>query len=214
MNEKAVSFSASAPYYIQGELSPSTAHIWIVCHGYGQLARYFAKRMDVLDAEKNFIIAPQGLDRFYLNQFTKVAASWTTRENRDTHVENQLNYLDQIFQAELHDVDWSNTKLTLLGFSQGVSVVTRWAAYRNISFDRMILWAGGFPPELTAEHWTHLKSDAEVWTVVGDEDPYINEEKMKSQGEMLTSAFGKTPQLVQFKGGHEISREILAQYFN
>ena len=206
-----VSFTIEAPYFTWGEKSEKTQNIWIVCHGFGQLARHFMKRFDVLDPETNYVIAPQGLSRFYMDNYTKVAASWTTREFRDMHVDNQIAYLDQIYSREITPELLAQAKFNLLGFSQGVSVVTRWTAYRQIPIDRLILWAGGFPPELTPEKWTFLKSDMELWVVVGKDDEFLTDDRKKKQEELITNSI-KKPEVIIFDGKHEVKREALKAF--
>ncbi|MEZ4825117.1 MAG: hypothetical protein R3C61_02315 [Bacteroidia bacterium] len=207
--EKTVSFTTLAPYFVMGEYTAATRHLWIVCHGHGQLARYFAKRFDILDLQRHTIIAPQGPDRFYMDNYTRVGASWTTRENRDMHIENQLNYLDVVFEAETKNVDFQTTRLHLLGFSQGVSAITRWAASRHIAFDSLIMWAGGFPPELTQQPWSWIKPDAKFFSVVGKEDEFLTEERLEEQKKLISAAF-ENCEFIMFDGKHEMNRAVLA----
>lgn len=212
-DEKILSFQTEAPYYTQGKISEKTEEIWIICHGYGQMARYFLRRFDVLDEETHFLIAPQGLDRFYFDNFTKLGASWTTRELRDTHVSNQQNYLNAMFDAELGNLDLSKYKLRILGFSQGVSVITRWTVQRQIPFDHMIMWAGGFPPNLTAEKWAFRKLGSKISVVVGDGDPFLKKEKLADEKSLIESIFPDY-EFILFEGGHQVLREVVQDIVN
>lgn len=207
---KQVSLSIQAPYVTRGKLTPETKHIWLVCHGFGQLARYFIKRFDVLDEDTHYVIAPQGLSRFYMDEYTRVGASWTTREHLEMHIENQLNYLDAVFREEMQGVDLDKVKLHLMGFSQGVSVITRWSAYRKIPFDSLILWAGKLPPELSSEKWTHIKPGSRVFLVIGKKDQYLNDDLVKKEIEKVSDSV-KPPVSHIFDGGHEVTREALQE---
>ncbi|MEZ4776367.1 MAG: esterase [Bacteroidia bacterium] len=207
--QKQVSFTIQAPYFFMGELTENTRHIWVACHGHGQLARYFMKRFDFLDLQEHYLIAPQGPDRFYMDNYTRIGASWTTRENREMHIENQLNYLDSVFDTETADVDWSQVKLHLLGFSQGVSAITRWAASRKILFDSLSLWAGGFPPELTKDQWSFVKSSARTFAIIGRQDEYLTEERLEEQKKLISGVF-ENCEFILFEGKHEMNREVLA----
>lgn len=211
--EKSLTFNIEAPYYTQGEITEKTKEIWIICHGYGQMARYFLRRFDVLDEESHFLIAPQGLDRFYFDNFTKLGASWTTRELRDTHVSNQQNYLNMMYDAELGHLDLSTYTLRIVGFSQGVSVITRWAAQRQVPFDHMILWAGGFPPNLTKEKWEFRKPLSKVTVLVGTEDPFLKEEKLEAEKAVIESVFPEY-EFVLFEGGHQVKRKVIRALMN
>jgi hypothetical protein len=98
IKETQLQFETTHPVYTLNELSDQTKTIWVACHGYGQLARYFIKRFDVLDAVENYVIAPQGLARFYADgNYGKVGASWMTKENRELDLDNQRKYFDMIF---------------------------------------------------------------------------------------------------------------------
>lgn len=61
-------------------------------------------------------------------------------------IDNYLEYLDHVYETELKS--FPNVKVTLLGFSQGCATVCRWAAHGNIKFEKLILWAGLFPPDM------------------------------------------------------------------
>ena len=82
------------------ELTEATERIWLVFHGYGQLAEYFIKKFEDLDPTKNFIIAPQGLSKYYLQGvYGRVGASWMTKEDRLTEIANQYAYIDEVLKA-------------------------------------------------------------------------------------------------------------------
>ncbi|MEM6299336.1 MAG: phospholipase, partial [Bacteroidota bacterium] len=127
---KHVQTSIQAPYFTLNELTPKTKRIWMACHGYGQLAKYFMRRFDVLDPEENFIIVPQGLSLFYLDshefKYQKVGASWITREDRETALANMQVYLNAAFEQETAGFDLSDVEISLFGFSQGTAAITRW----------------------------------------------------------------------------------------
>ena len=44
-SERSLTFQIEAPYYTQGEITERTKEIWIICHGYGQMARYFLRKI-------------------------------------------------------------------------------------------------------------------------------------------------------------------------
>jgi len=69
-NQHYIDVTLKATFYTQNKLSPSTKRIWLIFHGYGQLSEYFLRKFHTLDPETNFLIAPQGLSKFYLEGFT------------------------------------------------------------------------------------------------------------------------------------------------
>jgi len=141
-----LSFSFKARYYKLGEINEHTRQIWFAIHGYGQLAQYFIRKFSPLESQGICVIAPEGLSRFYLNQLEeggfrgndKVGATWMTKENRLTDIENYITYLNEIYHKEIGS---SGKRISVLGFSQGTATASRWVMANKIHFNRLILWA-------------------------------------------------------------------------
>lgn len=205
--QKHLDVTIKAPYCTLNELTEKTERVWLVFHGYGQLAEYFIKKFEVLDKEKNFIIAPQGLSKYYLDGvYGRVGASWMTKEDRLTEIENQYAYID----AVLEQFDISDKQLIYFGFSQGTATMGRYASYAKISFDQMIIWAGTFPPDTDSEDWKYLTGDEGIHYYTSKEDIYFKEEMISKQNEVVKKALGKEPILHWYKGGHRVIPEIVS----
>ena len=86
--------SRTAHYSTFGTLTKKTESIWLIAHGYGQLARNMVRRFDHLDPQKHFVIAIEGLNRFYWHENNKPAACWMTSEDRYDEIEDYVGYLD------------------------------------------------------------------------------------------------------------------------
>src|SRR5437867_13104092 len=98
MQEHFLSTSRTARYFTLGHLRDAT-ELWLVCHGYGQLASRFLERFRPLEAERRCIVAPEGLSRFYLTDSPaerRVGASWMTREDRLHEIDDYVHYLDAL----------------------------------------------------------------------------------------------------------------------
>ena len=215
MEEKGVEFHCKARYYQLGPLNANTRQVWIVLHGYGQLAQYFIKKFESLQTHHICIIAPEGLSRFYLSELTdsgrkdnKVGATWMTRENRLMDIDNYIQYLDAIFKKEL--ILLPHVPVTLLGFSQGCATVCRWAAQGDIHFERLILWAGLFPPDMNFELGRKVLASKETIMVAGDKDPFLTRERLE-EFDQLANLLGIEPEKIMFDGKHEIKEEVLNQ---
>ncbi|MCZ8216519.1 MAG: phospholipase, partial [Cyclobacteriaceae bacterium] len=86
MNTHTISFQFKARYQTLGKLDANTRKVWFVLHGYGQLAEYFLRKFKSLEAQEIFVIAPEGLSRFYMEDVTRrsqggsqrVGATWMT----------------------------------------------------------------------------------------------------------------------------------------
>ncbi len=205
--QKFVQVSAQFPYFVQGEAQAETAHVWVVFHGYGQLAQYFLRKFDFLPSD-HFVIAPQGNHKFYIQPYDKVGASWLTKEDRLIDIENQQIYLKKVFETETQNIDFQKVKLHLLGFSQGVATVSRWAIQHKIAFDSLILWAGGFPSEIQKTELDFSKPDTRVELVIGKADEFYNEMSVNLQIEKLKE-LGLSTNLTIFEGKHEIDSQVL-----
>lgn len=214
MKEKQLQFNFEARYYTLGKLTPETQQVWFVIHGYGQLAQYFIKKFKVLENEGIYVIAPEGLSRFYLEDIptrvaggsNRVGATWMTRENRETDIRNYINYLQSVYDTELHQKNYP--PVSILGFSQGGATATRWALSGKPQFDKFILWAGIFPPDMNFDSGKEILKDKKVITVYGDQDPFITPERMKEM-ELLSAKIDLVPNKITFNGKHEIEDQTL-----
>lgn len=210
--EKHIRVTLSASYKTYGNYTPAkTQRIWVACHGYGQLARHFIKRFDIFSPTADYVIAPQGLSHFYIEGTEpKVGASWMTREDREVSIANQFAYLDAVFDHEIPASDLANKQLYLMGFSQGVSTISRWMVYRKLPFDKLILWAGIFPLELKAEALTFIPEKSQIHTVMGSSDRYYTPESYQKEQVRLHQLFGREIHATLFEGKHVVTRDVLS----
>lgn len=199
-----VSYTTTNTYSTLHERTADTKSVWLVCHGIGYLSKYFIRYFNGLE-DNQYIIAPQAPSKYYQsNNFKYVGASWLTKENTQLEISNLLNYLEAVLQNEAID----DLPLNLMGYSQGVSVVMRWLAKRNISCENLIIHSGSIPNEFTAEDFKS-KISQQVHLIYGDQDEYITGEKLKSQLEMAEELFGSQLKIHKFEGKHEVNRSIL-----
>ncbi|WP_317164637.1 esterase [Flagellimonas sp. CMM7] len=206
--EKTVSYSTKNTYVTLNELTSKTKNVWLVFHGIGYLSRYFLKYFKGLDAQENYIIAPQAPSKYYLkNEYKYVGASWLTKENTAAETDNVMNYIDAVLDAEQIP---PNYNLILFGFSQGVSIATRWIIRRKINFKSLILYAGGIPNELKKEDFDYIDwHSSKVKIVYGNADEYMNRERLKTEKNKIENLFQKNAEIISFVGGHEMKSEII-----
>ncbi|WP_370087725.1 alpha/beta hydrolase [Ekhidna sp.] len=202
-----IDISIKASFYTLNRLTEKTERVWLIFHGYGQLAEYFIKKFEVLDPGNNFIIAPQGLSKYYLEGvYGRVGASWMTKEDRLTEIENQYSYIDTV----LGQFNISDKKLIYFGFSQGTATMGRYAAHAKNPFDQMIIWAGTFPPDTNPNDWNFLTGKEGIHYYTSREDIYFKEEMILNQNEVVKTAMGREPELHWYEGGHRVIPEIVA----
>jgi predicted esterase len=203
---QSVGFKFNARYYKLGEIHSDTKEVWGVLHGYGQLAQYFIQKFKPLNEKGICVIAPEGLSRFYLqgNQ-GRVGATWMTQENRLMDIENYITYLNFIHKKEIGQ---RHVKTTLLGFSQGAATLMRWAMNNQVQFDRLILWAGLFPPDIDFTKGAELLKGKEVIEVLGKQDEFITADRIQEMMK-LNRQLNIDPVILEFDGKHELKVEVL-----
>ncbi len=178
-----------------GELDKAT-HLLIVLHGYGQLAEFFIRKFK--DVQENYlVVAPEGMHRFYLNGTSgRVGASWMTKEDRESDITDNLNWLNQLLNELKEKKKFE--KIILLGFSQGGATAARWYYSYKYEFNHLILWASVFPPDLEKPE---NSNDSENYFVIGTEDEFYNAEAQKNEVEFYRKIGFQT---IQFSGRHDI----------
>lgn len=206
MTEHHLRVQRTARYHMLGE--PSTAtELWVVVHGYGQLARFFLNNFNGLESSSRCIVAPEALSRFYLDAtHTRVGATWMTREERLLEVEDHVAYLDTLVD-KLRQQAPESLRANALGFSQGVATISRWALNGNSSLDRLVLWAGGLPPELDQKalaSWRKMRVDL----VLGDSDEYAKAGDLEAMDRRLELA-GVPRRSHSFHGSHKLEPVLL-----
>ncbi|GAA4314933.1 phospholipase [Nibribacter koreensis] len=206
---RTLSVPRTAHLHQLGTLSSATQHVWVVCHGYGQLAKYFIRHFKGLEDEQTVLLAPEALSRFYLEGFSgRVGATWMTKEERLLEIDDYVEYLNLVWQ--LIQKEAPNARLTLLGFSQGAVTVCRWLAFSAVPCEKLILWAGAFPEDIEYTGLSTTLAHTSVYMVYGLQDPFITKERLHNQLEILRSQ-GIQPILIPFEGKHELNKDILAQ---
>jgi predicted esterase len=213
MQEKELSFSFSARYFKLAPTDGVTQQVWFVLHGYGQLAQYFIKNFQSLADRGITVIAPEALSRFYLEDVqsrtrtgnNRVGATWMTRENRLTDIRNYITFLNGVYSKEITE---PLVPITILGFSQGAATASRWVIDGKIHFDRLVLWAGVFPPDMNFEAGKEILQNKKVVLAYGTKDPFLNDERF-TEMKTLSQSLNITADTVTFDGAHEINQPAL-----
>jgi predicted esterase len=210
-SEHHIPVTRTARYFTLGELNENTKEIWILIHGHRQLAGDFILLFRELADSGCFLIAPEGLMRFYVKgDYGNVGASWMTKEDRESDIRDYVNYLDKLFfdeiepKAKVHSI-----KINALGFSQGAATLSRWLTLGKAKVTRAVFWCGNLAHDIDYSVYPHLKN-TKLELVFASDDPYYNDDFPKQQTELLTSA-GISPHSHTFKGGHEIRVELMKE---
>ncbi|MEM1042248.1 MAG: esterase [Bacteroidota bacterium] len=212
MQEHTLSVYRTARYCTLGEPSDPVDEVWMVCHGYGQLAPYFLRSFRAVEAPHRLVVAPEGLSRFYGVDHKYVGASWMTREAREDEIEDYVRLLDTVHTDVLTRARRPRVRLVALGFSQGGATVTRWLARSPMlgdpPADRLVLWGSVLPHDLDLdEHGAWLRRVG-LTLVVGDADTYATPERIAEQERRLREA--QVPfESVRFDGEHRLDADVL-----
>jgi len=203
-----------ARYFSLGPSGTDAVELWIVLHGYAQLAERFLRWFRPIDDGKRWIVAPEALSRFYLETSIKgahgpvIGATWLTREAREADLEDHVEYLDRL-AAHLRDRAGS-LPVTLLGFSQGAAMAARWIARRPVRVGRVILWGTPWPSDVEPNELGRRLEGIPVWLVTGTRDAYARPEEIEAGAAGLTAG-GARVTVHHYPGGHRVDPAALLE---
>jgi predicted esterase len=218
--EHAIEVTRSARYYTLGPARGAVRELWVVLHGYRQLARRFLQRFRPLDDGSRLLLAPEALSRFYVDPSpgrhgpeSRVGATWMTREDREREIGDYVRYLDRVLERVLADLSGPPRSTVVLGFSQGCQTAARWVVLGSVRPDRLILWGDHAPPDLPEQAARKRLAGVRVTVVQGTRDPSLGgagAEVGRPQAPDRLSALGIAWTLERYEGGHEIDPVTLA----
>lgn len=193
---------------VLGTLNESTTDIWIGLHGYGQLVEYFQRHFRSMVTPVRAFVFPQGAHKFYLQGTEgRVGASWMTKEDRLTDIENQCLYLNEVCRWVLSEAP--NARVHMVGFSQGVATGMRFLGHTTVPFQSLLAWAGSWPPDLEEKSQEALRTmNMSAW--FGTNDPYVDEEKKQERCALYAEEFNLHPEVNTYEGAHSFDSNILA----
>lgn len=214
--EHHVRVARTARYHTIGGGVAAPGELWVVLHGYGQLATRFIRHMAPIADGTRLVVAPEALSRFYLDHpartssaHARVGASWMTREDREAEIADQVEYLDAVCDAVLSRVGGATPAVHVLGFSQGVATATRWLAHGRTRALRAVLWSGRIPADLFPLPADSPLRAMRIDVVTGDADPLATAEVLEEQRE-LAERNGLEVTSHRHAGGHRIDGAVLA----
>jgi predicted esterase len=195
----------TAHYYTLGTPSQETEYFWLVTHGYGQLASNLIRKFQHLDHGKHFVLAPEGLSRFYWDmKGSVIGSSWMTRQDRLDEIADFTTYIQGLYNTHLAQLS-PNVKVILFGFSQGAATQLRWITNAQPSplFDEIILWGGPLPEDIDYTKNAHIFDNKKIHLVVGNQDEFISQDAIDKHMQFAKEQ-GLHVQLTSFVGKHEV----------
>ena len=208
MQQHKLNVTKTAHYYVLGEPGPNIRQLWLVCHGYAQLAQEFIEDFKLLENGQTLVVAPEGLNHFYKKGFAgDVGANWMTKHCREDEIADNGAYMESLLVRHIallpHDV-----RIILLGFSQGTATICRWILRYHPHFHDLILWAGLPPEDLDYQAHKHYLSDKNLYLLYGSNDPFLTPDRM-AQFQEIEENSGVDFEEKPFDGGHEIPKQAL-----
>ena len=204
---------------MRGPASGPVRELWVVLHGYGQLAAPFIGGFDAIDDGSRLIVAPEALSRFYEGSVEErvrrqgeqvVGASWMTKEARLDDIADNLTYLDAVHtwcRERLRESGGGSPPLTVLGFSQGGATTSRWVASGSAAVARHIVWGSTLPSDADLSPTSPLRR-AETLLVIGARDQFATAKLVAAERARLEGAHFPY-RFVTFDGGHRLDDDAL-----
>jgi len=205
-------FEKTAHYSVLGQANDKVRYLWIVCHGYGQLASQIIHKFSSVYTAEHLFIAPEGLSRFYWDQ-TKgiVGSSWMTKKDRLDEIADYCNFIQNLHDKHIPYCH-PDVKVIAFGFSQGVATVFRWMMEKKPMLKSLIMWAGMTPEDLDYRSQHEYLSKIDFYSIHGTQDRFLTKERINFQ-KNLEQEQGLDIKHFQFEGKHVIEREILVNLF-
>lgn len=199
-NSHSIVTNRTARYFVSGD-TESAKSLWVVLHGYGQLASDFIESFDPAVTPERAFIAPEALSRFYLRAGQgKIGANWMTAEDRENEIADYVEYLDRVVEEVRSN---ENQKVYVLGFSQGSATACRWFAGSSNKLSAIIIWGGGLPPDLDRDAFVSQLGPTRLAFVYGDADEYVTSARLRLELQRLNDLLIPFD-VTEYEGGHEI----------
>lgn len=210
-NEREVLVERKGRYFVHHNRTNVDAEepVWLVMHGYGELADAFLRRTTpILEGKPGMIIAPEGLSRFYVRGGRgEIGASWMTSLDRNREIEEYLKMIDRILEIEKIT---RSVRLNLLGFSQGGATAMRVALHSGRPIGRLVLWGSGFEESELADHRDSIELIQEVVIVQGENDRIVRSRVTDETADALRRLGVRLVVRRSHPGGHDLDEDVLS----
>lgn len=205
-----IAVTCHADYAVQSpETGDGAMPLVIALHGWGQSCRGFVRRLAIL-ADRGFLLAvPQAPHPLYVStEPKKVGFSWLTLYERDRAVDEFLDYMDLLIAQLRADYVLDESRIFLLGFSQGVSMAHRLAVSGRIPVAGLVAWAADLPPDVAEK--LPGRDPYPVLLVHAGDDPMVPYAKSDEAAATLAKHDFAVDRIA-YTGGHIIAPEPLAR---
>lgn len=137
----------------------------------------------IVGARDWLIVSVQGLHRFYTRGEAEIVSSWMTRQDRELAIADNVAYVMAVID-EVRGAHRTSGALVYAGFSQGVAMAYRAAAFTQRPAAGLILLAGDLPPDVVP----HASTLPPILLGRGSKDEWYTEAKARADLDRLTRA--------------------------
>ena len=169
-------------------------------HGYKENAAIHLDVLRTIAGDRPLgLVSIQALHRFYTSGGA-VVASWMTKEDREQAIADNVDYVGRVLTA-IADESGITRPMIYVGFSQGVAMAFRAAAFVQRPCDAIVALAADVPPDV-ARGFSH-GSTTLPRTLLGrgDRDEFYSATQAAKDLGVLKAA-GVTVEEYVFGGGH------------
>lgn len=202
----------TAHYSTYGELSDQTKYFWFALHGSHMLCEQMLYKFNDFDPKEHFILAPEGLSRFYLKGFSgDVVATWMTKQDRLVEIEDFSVYLNDLYTDYTSRIP-THAKKIIFGFSQGGTSAFRWMYNYQVQVDHILAYSTWIPEDLDFSQSQTDITKIPINYTIGLQDEYMNDERMNFLKQIVKrNKFQCSYEL--YEGNHRISKHQLSFLF-
>ena len=186
---------------------PTDEAVGTLCgfHGYKENAEIHMDVLRRICVDRHWrLISVQALNRFY-SKGGDVVANWMTRQDRELAIADNVAYVAAVL-SEVAEESGTARPLVYAGFSQGVAMAYRAAAFAGRPCDGLILLAGDVPPDVAPVAAQLPK----ILLGRGTRDEWYTAEKAARDLEALRAAGADVVEHV-FDGGHDWHHTFVAR---
>lgn len=179
--------------------TPTAEAVGTLCgfHGYKENADIHMAALRRVAGDRHWrLISVQALNRFY-SKGGDVVANWMTRQDRERAIADNVAYVAAVL-SEIAEESGAALPLVYAGFSQGVGMAYRAAAFAGRPCDGLIVLAGDVPPDVAPVAAQLPK----ILLGRGTKDEWYTAEKAGRDREVLSAAGADVVEHV-FDGGHD-----------
>lgn len=198
-----LSYARKGYYALRSAPSGVTPEFLLIAlHGWGQSARWFARRFEPLGDLPIFVAAPQGPHQFYLDiESKKVGFNWLTAYEKQDNIDDVNRLIDAVVAEAQRQMGDASLPVYVLGFSQGSVMAWRYALHAGPRVAGVVACCADLAPDVAER-----LPDTPPWRtllVYGTEDGIVPQAKIDEAQEHLT-AIAWPHDVLEFEGGHDL----------